>query len=349
MNIRMNYWLWLIYFGLTIFMPHIALGQCNDKLVDRVINQSGNDALFIREFALDAAVGKKQKAKAPGMTKRYDIRMNKSIVYRFIVLVDEPSQAQAFLQLKNRDLVLANTYDIDKKINLGTFDYLCEESGAYQVIMSFVDENTACAAGAMFAIIQDSVSLTAVIDSTDIDNILYTGTDNYIDIAASDIPGGTLEVSISRGTIEKEGGLYNIRVEEPGKVIVSVIAKEASGKIKETFNSEFLVSEPMLPVVTLARNTGGIIRKEDILASGQALEVAGYSKDLKFKVKRFSVSQRISVPGIVNENDNRLNFRQIDLIRKLNPGETFYITNIEIEDSKGKIYHLQPIGYIISE
>jgi len=33
----------------------------------------------------------------------------------------------------------------------------------------------------------------------------------------------------------------------------------------------------------------------------------------------------------------------------LKNGETFYIKDIEIEDSKGRVYQLSPIGFIVSE
>jgi hypothetical protein len=156
-------------------------------------------------------------------------------------------------------------------------------------------------------------------------------------------------VSISRGTIEKEGGLFKIRVDEPGKVVVDVIAKDKNGKVTETFNSEFIVSSPMLPVVSFARNYGGIIKKSDILDSDHVLELNNYRNDLQFKIKRFTITKRLSMPGIINENDNRLNYRQLSLIKELIPGDTFYVTNIEIEDTKGKTYQLQPVGYIIGE
>jgi hypothetical protein len=350
MNIKAK--IWILAFGISLFnsVYNESSAQCEDKLIDRGIARSGNDALFIREFVLKANNHeRKKKAKSPGINSQYDVRLNKRIVYRFIVENEENTSAQAILQLKNNNMILGSTYDIDNKINIGSFDFICEESGQYKVILSFVDGNTSCAAGAMFAVIQDSMSLSSVIDSSEIQNILYTGVDNYIDIAASDIPDGSLDVSINRGTIEKAGGLYKIRIDEPGKVTVDVVAKDKNGKVTETFKTEFIVNSAILPTISLARNSGGIIKKSDILNSNQTLEVNSFRSDLQYKIKKFNITKGLSMQGIINDNDNKLNYRQLSLIRELKTGDTFYITNIEIEDSKGKIYQLQPLGYIIGE
>jgi hypothetical protein len=324
--------------------------QCDEKLVDKAIAKSGNDALFIREFVYNSKVQeKKKKDKAPSFSAKYDVRLNKGIVYRFIIENEDNSLSQAFLQLRKNNLELANTYDVDNHLNIGNFDYLCNENGSYQVLLSFVGENTGCAAGAMFAIMQDSLSLYSILDSSEIKNVIYTGIDNYIDIAASNISDGSLEVTVDRGTIEEENGLYKIHVEEPGKLVVDVVAKDKNGKITETFKSEFSVVAPSLPTVTLGTSPGGIVKKNDLLNKIPSLEINNDRKDIKYKLKRFDVSKNISVDGISNETDNRLSFRQLNIIKDLNPGETFYITNIIIEDSKGKIYRLEPLGFILSD
>jgi hypothetical protein len=350
MSIKIKYWLIVVCIGIAVIMATPVKAQCDDKLVDKAIAKSGNDALFIREFVLKASYkGKKMKVITPAFTSKYDIRLNKGIVYRFIVENEDDNIAQAFLQLRKSNIMLASTYDVENQTNIRNFDYLCNESGEYQVIMSFVGENTGCAAGAMFAIMQDSLTLASIIDSTEIKNVLYAGLDNYIDIAASDIPGGSLDVSVSRGKITEESGLYKIRVEEPGQLTVNVVAKDKNGKITETFKSDFMVVAPMLPTITLSRNTGGLIKKSELLNTVPMLEIHNFRNDLQFKIKSFELTTRLTMQGVSVENDNKLNYRQLNIIKDLNPGDTFYISNIKIEDSKGKIYELEALGFIISE
>jgi len=350
MKINLKYCLFIACIIFTVFGYSSAKAQCNDKLVDKAIAKSGNDALFIREFVFKPNIqGKRKKNKMPDLSAKFVVRLNKGIVYRFIIENEDNSLSQAFLQLRKNNLELASTYDTDSHLNIGNFDYLCDESDSYQVLLSFVGENTGCAAGAMFAILQDSLSLASILDSTEIKNILYSGVDNYVDIAASNISDGTLEVSVSRGTIDEEDGLYKIRVEDPGKLTVDVIAKDKNDKITETFKSEFMVVAPMLPSVTLGGSSGGLIKKSDLINRTPTLEIINYRSDLQFKIKSFNLSQRSSAEGVSNESGNKLNFRQLNLIKDLDPGETFYITNIMIEDSKGKIYQLAPLGFIISD
>jgi len=350
MDIKIKYWTIMICIVLVAFQTGNVQSQCDEKLVDKAISKSGNDALFIREFVLKTGFqGRKKREKTPTLSTNYDVRLNKGIVYRFIVENEANSPAMAFLQLRRNNLILASTYDVDNQQSIDNFDYLCEESGPYQVLFSFVGESTGCAAGAMFAIMQDSLTLAAIMDSVDIQNVIYTGVDNYIDIAASNISDGTLDVSVSRGLIAEESGLYKIRVDEPGKLVVNVVARDRDGKITETFKSEFNVMAPILPTITLSGSSGGIIKKSDLIRMEPRLEIINYRSDLQFKIISFEVSSKITNNGISNMGDNKLNFRQMNLIKDLNSGETFYITNIRIEDSTGKIYQPESLGFIISE
>jgi hypothetical protein len=350
MNIKLKHYLLGFCIGLAVFCAPIANAQCDDKLVDKTIAKSGNDALFIREFVIkSSSKGKKNKVKMPALSSKFDIRLKKGIIYRFIVEDEDEKVSQAILQLRQNNIVLAGTYDIDNQINIGNFDYLCNESGEYQVLISFAGENTGCAAGAMFAILQDSLAMATIKDSLEMKNIIYTGMDNYIDIAASDIPGGKLEVSISRGLITEEGGLYKVNVDEPGMLEIEVIAKDKNDKITETFKSEFMAVTPMLPTVTLDGSSGGLIKKTDIFNRMLKLEINNYQKDINYKIKSFEVSGSLSSTGITIYDDNKLSYRQLKLIQELSSGDNFYITNIIIEDSKGKVYHLNSMGFIISD
>jgi hypothetical protein len=105
----------------------------------------------------------------------------------------------------------------------------------------------------------------------------------------------------------------------------------------------------MLPSVTLSGCYGGLFKKSDLNISLPKLEIINYRNDLQFKILSFEITTKLSLQGFSVENDNRLNYRQINIIKDLNQGETFYITNIKIKDSKGKIYELEPLGFIISD
>jgi len=332
-----------------IFAP-ATNAQCDDKLVDKAIEKSGNDALFIREFKIKQTENdKKKRQKRAASIAKYDVRLNQGFVYRFNVENDQNSDSKALLQLRKNNLVLASTYNSESNTDEQNFDYLCDESGPYQVYISFIEGNSGCAVGILSAVIQDSTTMQSFADSTGLENILYAGVENYVDIAASDIPGGTLEVSISRGTIVPEGGLYLIQVDEPGPLTVHVTARDSTSRITETFKSEFMVNKTILPTVSLMGSSGGLIKKDEIVNSLAELTINKWSSDLKFKINKFSITNNMVTDGYTVSGSNRLSIRQIALIKELKNGDTFYIKNIEIEDSNGKILQLAPLGFIISD
>jgi hypothetical protein len=345
-----RYFISMLCIGAALFVNFGANAQCHESLVERLIEKSGTEALFMRDFGLMSEIkAKKKKDRLLLPTKKYDVRLNKGVVYRFMVADDDSLKSPAILQLIRSNVLLGSTYETGGRRNMHIFDYFCHESGPYTVVMSYAGENGGCAAGAMFALVQDTSTLATIIDSMEIQNILYSGTDNFVDIAASDIPGGSLEVGVSRGTIVKEGGLYKINVDGPGKLLVHVTARDKNGVVTETFNTEFIVMAPMLPTVSLMRSSGGIIKKSELLAANPSIEIHNYRHDIQFKIKKFELTQKLSFSGITVYNDKNLSLRQINLIREMKPGETFYITNIEVEDTKGNVIKLEPLGFIIGE
>ena len=108
MKIMIKYCILIICIESMLLGNTVLKAQCNDKLVDKVIQKSGKDALFIREFMLDpGSQNKKKKVESPAISSKYEVRLNKGIIYRFIVENEENSQSQAFLQLRKSNYVLA--------------------------------------------------------------------------------------------------------------------------------------------------------------------------------------------------------------------------------------------------
>ena len=181
--------------ALLFVQPISVMAQCNDSLVNKAIISSGMDALFIREFKIKQGDKKrKRKQKRVISVAKYNVRLHEGILYRFNVENDMQSQTKAILQLRNANLLHASTYDSENQIDTKNFDFLCSEAGQYQVLLSFLDGNKACAVVIMSVVINDSTVTASLADSVKIDNILYAGIDNYVDIASSTNPNGSLEV-----------------------------------------------------------------------------------------------------------------------------------------------------------
>jgi hypothetical protein len=55
-------------------------------------------------------------------------------------------------------------------------------------------------------------------------NVFYIGVDNPVAVSAAGVPSAQIKVSMDGGTIERSGGIYNVRVNSPGKATVRVSA-----------------------------------------------------------------------------------------------------------------------------
>ena len=341
----------VILAGLFILMqPEFLFAQCNDELVDRAIINSGMDALFIREFKIMQGEKKKRrKQKRAVSVAKYNVRLHQGIQYRFNIENDQQSQTKAMLQLRKGSLLHAGTYNVENQKDTKRFDFLCEEAGQYQVLLTFLDGNPGCAVGVLSAVINDSTVTGGLLDSSKTQNILYAGIDNYIDIASSTNPKGSLEVSINRGTINEDGGLYRIYVPEEGPVTIDVTALDSIGKVSETFKTEFNVQKRSMPSISFLGSSGGLIRKEDILGSMPYITVNNWRWSDSFRLKMFTVAKSLPSTGISIVNSNMMSSRQLNTIKELKDGETFYIKDIVVEDKNGQVFNLPPLGFIISD
>ena len=341
----------VLLIGVLFFVHIISVkAQCNDTLIDRAIVNSGMDALFIRDFKIKQGYKtRKRKQKTIISVAKYNVRLHKGILYRFNIENDVRSQTKAILQLQTKGLLHASTYNLKKQTNTNNFDYLCSEDAQYQVLLSFLDGGKACAVAIMSVVINDSTITSALTDSVKIDNILYVGIDNYVDIASSTNPNGSLKVSINRGVIEKEGGLYRIFVKEEGDVTVKVTALDSLGKLTETFKTVFNVQNKSMPQVTFMGSSGGLVTKNKILSAYSYLTVSSFNWSDTYSIKMFTVSTTIASRGISVLSTNTVSVRQKAIIEKLKNGETFYIKDIIVEDKNGQVYNLPPLGFIISD
>ncbi|MFN8254579.1 MAG: GldM family protein [Bacteroidales bacterium] len=342
-----NFKVLLCFLFILVLIKVPAKAQCDEKLVDKAIENCGNDALFIRDFRIKQTKIDKKKKNKP-VTARFDVRLNQGYIYRFRVENDQNSNTKGMIQLKRENLTLASTYNNDNQQDEQSFDYFCNETGPYEVYFSFIEGNTGCAVGVMLAVVQDSTTSASMSEIVGYDNVLYTGIENFIDIAATNILNGTLDVSVDRGTINKEGGLYKVFVEEPGKLTINVIARDAKGNITESFKSEFKVIDPVLPTISLQGNTGGLIRKEDLLIGKPEISLSSFSSNLNYRIISFTISKSLTEEGINVTGSSYLNQKQIIFIKELKQGETFFIKNLEVQNEKGERLRLSPVGYIIN-
>jgi len=321
-----------------------AFSQCDENLVEKAIKNSGKDALFIRDFKIKNTK-KHTSFLSPVMST--EIELISGFVYRFYVENEEIYEATAILQIYEDNMLLGSTYNFETKTYEKSFDFICDETGNFDLIMSFIEPLEGCAVGIMSIVINDSTNFSDIIDKTELSNILYVGIDNFVDIATNNLNADYIDVTINKGTISFENELYKVRVEDEGLVIIKANVKDSLGVIIETFEEEFIAKLLNLPRLTLAKIPGGIISKDKLFFGNPKLELEYFTDDFDFEIIEFTISKYSYSGGIKAVNTNYLTPSQIRIIKELNSGDTFYITNILIKNSNNAIYKLDNVGFII--
>jgi hypothetical protein len=326
----------------SIFSASTTFSQCDEKLVEKAIKNAGTNTLFVREFKLKS---EKKKSKLFRSTANFEIRLNESYLYHFNIENSAETESISILQLFDENLLLGTTYNTEKQTNEKSFDFYCEESKNYEINMSFKDNISGCAVGVLSIVLSDSLDLEQLKSDLQPENIFYTGIDNYISIA-TDVAQVKLKASISAGTIEEENGFYKIRVEEPGNVTVKVESTDSLGRIVESITTEFTVKES-LPNISLCGKSGGIIQKNEFNFGSLNLELENIPENTSFSIAAFTVSRKLFETGQSSHATETLDYRQLNLLKSLNSGDSFFIKDIIIQNDKGLKYKLEPIGFIV--
>jgi hypothetical protein len=322
-----------------------VIAQCGNELVEIAAAQSGNDALYLKEFKVTFDRGKRKK---PAPVARFNTILNNGKLYRFTVANAKEYEGEVILQLYYKNKLLGSTFDLIKNDDIQTFDYQCTNTATYQILMSFREGKEGCAVGVMSLVIDDSTRIDDPVFGIDSLEVLYIGIDNPIIMAASGIPEGTIEFEIDQGEITGEKGNYIVRVEKEGTAIITVITKDKNGKVKETSTAKFKVKKIPLPKAMVANMQGGIISKEHLLEQDIVqLLIPPSLYNFSFRVLEFTISERYDGSSGEISIDNKFTIQQKRLIENLQPGAKIFIKNIVTEGPDGVKTKLNPLGFII--
>jgi hypothetical protein len=333
----------LFLIGCLFFQLFDGLAQCDEKLVDLAIKNCGKDALFVREFTIK---NMKERKKKVSNSATFDVRLNQGYIYRFYLENTPDAQGIAMLQLYDRNLLLGNTYNENTKQNEKTFDFLCSERKNYQVILSFVDDKNGCAAAVMGIVIKDTTNLATLASELPASNVLYSKVDNYLSIAASEAPAARLEVTISEGKITEDDGLYRVNVDKTGPVTIETTVRDSLGNIREMVRSNFMV-QAALPGLNLQGSNGGLLMKEKLTGNQIQLQLENVQENNPYEMESFSIAQNLHEIGLKADKTLNLNVKQLNFLKSLKNGDTFYIKDIMVKNKEGQLFKLQPLGFII--
>jgi len=184
-------------------------------------------------------------------------------------------------------------------------------------------------------------------------NVFYRNIANPIDVSVPGVAKENLRVEMTNGRIALQGNqtmVYPADLDESGRrTTVTVYARVGGGeRLMGTMN--FRVKRVPDPVAQVANQSGGNIRKEDLLVEDGVMAVLqDFDFELRFTVTQFDVSLT-GAGGYVNtwkSSGNRFTADQKSQFRNLSAGSIVYIDNIRARGDDGTERTLDPISFKI--
>lgn len=181
-------------------------------------------------------------------------------------------------------------------------------------------------------------------------NVFYLGVDNPVSLAAPGVRPDLIEPEISNGELIKTtGGGYIVRPKVAGKKCeISVYAK-INGQRRKLQTQEFRVKEVPDPVVKVAGERGGTIKKNLLVAAGGVeVELEKFDFDMKFKVQSFNLYTVVDgYTQDIRTNGASFTPEQIKLIKNLKRHQILIIDQVMVQGPDGTTRKLTPISFKI--
>ncbi len=327
-----------IWFGACLLVCNLsAIAQCNHRLVEIAANEAGADAIYIREYKVKLSKGTMDE---PSPTGKFPVFLNKGVQYRFTVANAREYEGQAIVEVTRRGQQYAGNYNFNNYTYSSSFDFLCDRSSTYQILINYGAGKEGCSAIVMSMVMQDSMVFIdpALPVKSDSAESLYLWIENNLQIASSKGSGASLDVSISQGSIEKRAGVYIAKPDHEGEAIIHVVVKRGD-EIVESDSVLYFVKRPPLPRIFLPGEIAGGISKNELMHQTQVSQEIGLNLSKNpYKLLKFGIVTEHNRLNEYISNEASLSIEQISQIRKLEPGEKIYIVNPEFLAPDGKIY-----------
>lgn len=173
-------------------------------------------------------------------------------------------------------------------------------------------------------------------------NDLFIGVENPVRVAVAGIDNSNLEINLSNGQITKRNDEYIITVSTPGVTTLSISYK---GKVIERKNFDVKrIPDPKSYINSDYSSFSGKISKDEILKWGTMEFLYKY---FNLDLSTLDISYRMIF--VTQDDDPLVLFRtgkvfdeqQLNLIKKLMPGDRIYFENINIIDD---LYNPKNVG-----
>ena len=183
-------------------------------------------------------------------------------------------------------------------------------------------------------------------------NVLYAGIDNPISISVPGVPMNAISASINNGTLTRNGNNWVARVSKVGSEAEISVSATIDGRSQSVGSMKFRVRK--LPDPTPYISVGGTqykgtpkrISKAQLLgASGLSAAIDDGIIDVQYRVVSFSMVFFDQMGNAMPENSSGASFsaRQIEKIRQLKPGKSFFISNVKATGPDGITRDISPM------
>lgn len=314
-----------------------AFTQCNHRLVEIAAEKAGADAIYIREFKVRLSKGTMDE---PSPTGKFPVYLNKGVQYRFTVANAQEYAGKAIVEITRRGQQYAGNYDFGKNEYTSSFDFLCDKSATYQLLINYGADKEGCSAVVMNMVVQDSMVYIdpSIPFKSDSAEVLYLWVENELQVASSEGKGAELQVTSSQGTVERRAGYFVVQPEKIGEatIYVNVIR---DNKIVDSDSVVYIIEYPPLPQILLDSETGNQLSLRAFTRNMKIEVISPLNSNRNpYELKEFSLVSKDNILDIHKSNGEYLSPEQINFIRKLNPGDKIYITNAMFTDPEGNIH-----------
>ena len=185
-------------------------------------------------------------------------------------------------------------------------------------------------------------------------NVFYRGIANPIDVSVPGIAKENLRIEMTNGKITPAASgqlmVYPTDLDEMGRKTTVTVFARIAGNERQMGAMNFRVKRVPDPVAKIANQSGGNIKKEDIMIEdGMSAVMEDFDFELRFNVTQFDVSLT-GAGGYVNtwkSSGNRFTAEQKAQFKNLAVGSIIYFDNIKARGDDGTERPLDPISFKI--
>ncbi|MEL6557550.1 MAG: GldM family protein [Bacteroidota bacterium] len=331
----------VLFILISLLTSESLFAQCSDLTIEEMTARNGLDAILIENHQVKLKEG---TMKRPVRTKSVEVFLEANILYRFSLFADEKDGNDAVLQLyEHRELLGSSIDDLTGK-DVNRFEYVSEEDKMLRLVFSSKVGGKVCATALFSMVLQDTTTLMdsriGSLDDTSLET-LYIGIENKVEIVASGVEDGFLEVDISDGSISGADGTYYARLSKRGVANIIVRSYQKDSTLHEESVTPFLVRDLPEPKISIAGLTNGNINYATLKNTSEVqLSLIDGLHQGKYELLEFAFAKNAADIKVFKNNGNTINNRQRIFLNQLKKGDEFYIKQAKVRTPKGEVITL---------